>query len=161
MLPAKLAGAATSTSTGTPPPPARRSRTHCSIEPLGKHVGAVVHGIDLTRAELIDVATRHELAAALYEYGVIVFRGTPLTPEQQWAVYQMFDHKDYDGERYTTPDYTLQGGDWSLLPGTGKHVEVLGTVEGARHNPLYAGFAWHSDGMYFEQPPTLTFHVLC
>lgn len=132
---------------------------HCDvwIEPLGQHdVGAIVHGIDLTRPELIDEATRHSLEAALYQYGVIVFRGTSLAPEQQWAVYQMFDHKDYDGEGYTTPDYTLQGGDWSLLPGTGKHVEVLGTVKGARHNPLHAGFAWHSDGLYFEQPPTLT-----
>lgn len=136
-------------------PTAARPSTHW-IEPVGEHVGAVVHDIDLTSTELIDEGTRQELAAALYDYGVIVFRGTSLTPEQQWAVYQMFDHKDYDGEGYTTPDYTLQGGDWSMLPGTGKHVEVLGTVEGARHNPLYAGFAWHSDGMYFEQPPTLT-----
>lgn len=127
------------------------------VETVGvQGVGAIVHGVDLTTPELIDESTRADLNAALYEHGVIVFRGTSLTPEQQWAVYQMFDHKDYDGETYTTPDYTLQGGDWSLLPGSGKHVEVLGTVEGARHNPLYAGFAWHSDGMYFEQPPTLT-----
>ena len=142
-------GSATSTVKPTVAP------THW-IEPLGEHLGAVVHGIDLTRPELIDDATRRDLVAAQYQYGVIVFRGTPLTPAQQWAVYQFFDHQDYDGEDYTGPDYTRQGGDWSLLPGTGKHVEVLGTVEGARHNPLYAGYAWHCDGMYFEQPPTHT-----
>jgi alpha-ketoglutarate-dependent taurine dioxygenase len=80
-------------------------------------------------------------------------------------------------------DYIAQGGDWTMLESE-PHVEVLGTVEGARSNPLYAGFAWHSvraasyaalshcyvsslsptadiemcaqDGMYVHTPPTLT-----
>ena len=36
--------------------------------------------IDLTTPELIDASTRADLNAALYEHGVIVFRGTSLTP---------------------------------------------------------------------------------
>ena len=136
------------------------------VEPVDNaRLGAIVTGLDLTDLSTVDGSTREELNSALYAHGVIVLRGSgALTPEQQWGVYQLFDHLDYDspytGEardgEYSIPDYTAQGGDWSLLPGSGGHVEVLGTVEGARHNPLYAGFAWHSDGMYFDQPPTLT-----
>eukprot|EP01051_Picozoa_sp_SAG22_P010264 SAG22_NODE_912_length_6534_cov_2.967211_1_plen_701_part_00 len=128
-----------------------------TTEPVreGSVFGAFVRGLD-PRDAPFDAEVSSQLRAALYAHGVIVFRGggggAALSPVQQWAVYQSFDYVDYDGGGYTAPDYAAQGGDWHSHKSEPR-VEVLGTVEGARHNPLYAGFAWHSDGMYYTGSP--------
>jgi alpha-ketoglutarate-dependent taurine dioxygenase len=130
--------------------------------------GAAITGVDLrvTPASALDGAA---LRSLLHEHGFLLFRrggggaapsgslsaDSPplLTPQQQWAVYQHFDHVDFAGD-YRSADYLSQGGSWNILEEE-PHTEVLGTVEGARSNPLAAGFALHTDGiMYTSTPPS-------
>ena len=55
--------------------------TALRIEKLTPHVGAEVHGIDLSRP--LDEPTFKDVHAALIDNGVIFFRDQHLTPDQQ------------------------------------------------------------------------------
>jgi taurine dioxygenase len=58
------------------------------IQPLGGTVGAEIHGLDLSRpVDDDDVAS---IRSALFEYGVVFFRGQNLTPEAHIAFAERF-----------------------------------------------------------------------
>jgi alpha-ketoglutarate-dependent 2,4-dichlorophenoxyacetate dioxygenase len=59
-----------------------------TIVPVHPLFGAEVSGVDLTRP--LDSATFAAIAAAFDEYSVLVFRGQPLTDEQQMAFSERF-----------------------------------------------------------------------
>jgi alpha-ketoglutarate-dependent 2,4-dichlorophenoxyacetate dioxygenase len=59
-----------------------------TIVPVHPLFGAEVSGVDLTRP--LDGATFAAIAAAFDEYSVLVFRGQPLTDEQQMAFSERF-----------------------------------------------------------------------
>ncbi|MFE6697556.1 TauD/TfdA dioxygenase family protein [Streptomyces sp. NPDC057718] len=64
---------------GRPDRPYERFR----LVPLGRVIGAEIHGVDLSRP--LDAAVRAELDRALLEWKVLFFRGQHLTSQQQRA----------------------------------------------------------------------------
>jgi alpha-ketoglutarate-dependent 2,4-dichlorophenoxyacetate dioxygenase len=59
-----------------------------TITPVHPHLGAEVAGVDLSRS--VDDETFARIAEAFDEHSVLVFRGQPLTDEQQAAFSQRF-----------------------------------------------------------------------
>ncbi len=62
--------------------------TRFVVEPYTPTIGAVIHGLDLSRP--LDATTQSELRRALAEHEVIFFRDQQLTPAQQVEFTQIF-----------------------------------------------------------------------
>ena len=63
-----------------------------TIEKLTPHIGALVHGVDLSRP--LDEPTFKQVHDALIEHCVIFFRDQHLTPQQQKAFGRRFGEPD-------------------------------------------------------------------
>jgi taurine dioxygenase len=109
------------------------------IEPLSKHVGAEIKGVDV--AALSDGAFE-KVEDAYNRYSVLVFRDQKLTPEQHIAFARRF------GDLEISPRTQF------ALPG---HPEVLvlsNIIENGRPiGNADAGRTWHTDMSYTKTPP--------
>ena len=114
------------------------------VKKLGKHLGAEISGVDLSRP--IDDDTFSQISKAFFDNQVVVFRGQQLAPEQQIAFTRRFGVL----EQHVRKE--------SRLPG---HPEILvvsnvvrddGTPIGAQD----AGRFWHSDLSYKREPSLLS-----
>ena len=109
------------------------------IEPLSKHVGAEIKGVDV--ANLSD-GDFEKIEDAYNRYSVLVFREQKLTPEQHIAFARRF------GELEISPRTQF------ALPG---HPEVLVLsniiVDGKPIGNADAGRTWHTDMSYTKTPP--------
>jgi taurine dioxygenase len=109
--------------------------TALRIEKLTPHVGAEVHGVDLSRP--LDERTFKEVHDALIDNGVIFFRDQHLTPEQQKDFGRLF------GELHVHPAAP------ALLEG---HPEIL-VIHADEKSKRVAGEVWHSDVSCDPEPP--------
>ena len=105
----------------------------------GKPLGHEIAGVDLRN---LDDATFREIEAAYDTYGVVVFRGQTLTPQDQVAFSRRFGPLDrFVLERFNMPD----------LP----EVFVLSNIieNGQPIGMGDAGRYWHSDMWVSDRPP--------
>lgn len=104
------------------------------IEPLTPRIGAIVHGVDLTRP-LTD-ETFGEIHDAWMDHLVLFFRDQPMTPEQHLAFGRRF------GELHVHPAAPYANDDPALMK--------IHTDENSFRNN---GEGWHSDVSADEEPP--------
>ncbi len=105
---------------------------HLSVEPVGTHVGATIHGVDLAAPTAGDIAA---IRQALYDHGVVFFRGQTLTPDQHIAF----------AERFAPVDITRF---FSAVPTHPQIAEVRKEPEQKRN----IGGGWHTDHSYDVAP---------
>lgn len=114
------------------------------VNPLSAHIGAEIHGVDLTQP--LDAQRVAEIRAALLRWKVVFFRKQYLTHEQHVAFSQqfgeltvghpVFGHVDGHQEIYSISKYrkaTRFQGEALLRPWTGWHTDVTAAV-----NPPFA-----------------------
>lgn len=115
-----------------------------TVKPMGRHIGAEISGVDLSKP--LDDATFAQIADAFFRHEVVYFRGQKLTPGQQVEFTRRFGIL----EQHVRKE--------SRLPG---HPEILvvsnllddsGKAIGAQD----AGRFWHSDLSYKKEPSLLS-----
>jgi taurine dioxygenase len=115
-----------------------------SVSKLGKHLGAEISGVDLSRPPDDDTFSR--ISEAFFENQVVVFRDQKLTPSQQVAFTRRFGVL----EEHVRKEHRLDG-----------HPEILvvsNVVDGAGRaiGVQDAGRFWHSDLSYKRLPSMLS-----
>ncbi|MEU9017761.1 TauD/TfdA family dioxygenase [Actinomadura sp. NPDC048394] len=111
--------------------------------PLAATVGAEVRGVDAERL-VRDGTVAAAVAAALDRYGVLVFRGLHLGPEDQVAFARRLGEIDYEPGHH---------------PVRGIYRVTLDKTKNASADYLKATFAWHMDGctpLHGEPPQKAT-----
>lgn len=103
------------------------------VRPLSPHIGAEIAGVDLTRADVGQIA---EIRAALLEHLVIFFRDQHFDLDSQKAFGRRF------GELHIHPG----------APGAPGHPEVMPIHTDAKSSYV-AGESWHSDVSCDVEPP--------
>src|SRR3954462_15283771 len=81
------------------------SYSHIRVEPLSRHVGAELSGVDL--AQPIPEAVFGEIHRAFGEYGVVFFRDQHLTPAQHVGFAERFAPIDINRFFVAVPDYPM------------------------------------------------------
>ncbi|HUO13302.1 MAG TPA: TauD/TfdA family dioxygenase [Caulobacteraceae bacterium] len=94
--------------------------------------GAYMRDIDLGR---IDAAQAGELRAALFEHGVLFFRGQSLSPEQHIALAEAFGPIDVNRFFPAAPGYPM-----------------IAKVEKTAEQTSNIGGGWHTDHSYDAEP---------
>jgi len=110
------------------------------VEPLSKHLGAEVSGVDLSRE--LDGSTFDAIETAYNSHSVLVFRDQKLTPVQQIAFARRF------GELEISPRTQF------ALPGFSEILVISNIIED--NKPIGnadAGRTWHTDLSYTKTPP--------
>ena len=118
-------------------------RTALTCEPLADTVGAQVHGLDAAQLANDD-AIAAEIAAALERYGVLVFRGLHLGPDDQVAFSERLGKIDYEPGHH---------------PVRGIYRVTLDKSKNSSAEYLKATFHWHMDGctpLHGEPPQKAT-----
>src|SRR5205085_12583035 len=106
---------------------------HSRVEPVSRHVGAEIFGIDLARP-VADGAFA-EIRHAFGEHGVVFFRDQLLSPEQHVAFAERFAPIEIN--RF-----------FAAVPGYPMIAEVRKEPEQTRN----IGGGWHTDHSYDEAP---------
>ena len=115
-----------------------------TITRLGKHLGARITGVDLSRP--LDDATFAAVSQAFFEHEVAVFPGQNLTPEQQIAFTSRFGALEHHVRKEARlPDHP------EVLILSNK-LDAQGKAIGAQD----AGRFWHSDLSYKREPSLLS-----
>ncbi len=109
-----------------------RATAAFEIEPIGRSIGAEIHGLDLTRP--LDPATFQALEAALVEYKVIYARDQHITTAQHVALGRLF------GELEVHP----------FRP-EGEFPEIM-VLDNHKDNPVLSTDVWHSDTTFRKCP---------
>ncbi len=109
------------------------SYRHIRVEPVSRHVGAEIGGVDLS-APIADEALA-EIRDAFGKYGVVFFRDQSLTPEQHVAVAQRFGPINVN--RF-----------FATVAGHPMIAEVRKEPDQTRN----IGGGWHTDHSYDEAP---------
>lgn len=115
-----------------------------SIRRLGRHLGAEILGIDLSRP--LDDAAFAGISDAFFEHQVVVFRDQRLRPSQQIAFTRRFG----DLEQHVRKEHRLDGYPEILI------VSNIIDERGAAIGVQDAGRFWHSDLSYKESPSLLS-----
>jgi taurine dioxygenase len=111
---------------------------------LGKHLGAEISGVDLSKP--LDDDTFAQVSKAFFDNQVVVFRGQKLSPEQQIAFTRRFGVL----EQHVRKESRLPGYPEILV--VSNLVKEDGTPIGAQD----AGRFWHSDLSYKCEPSLLS-----
>ena len=115
-----------------------------TVTKLGKHLGASITGVDLSRP--LDDATFAAVSKAFFDNEVVVFPGQKLTPEQHVAFTQRFGvlehHVRKEARLGNHPEIFILS---NILDENGKAI-------GAQD----AGRFWHSDLSYKREPSLLS-----
>ena len=109
-----------------------RATAPFEIEPIGRTIGAEIHGLDLARP--LDPACFAALEAALIEHKVIYARDQQLTSAQHVAIGRLF------GELEVHP----------FRP-EGEFPEIM-VLDNHKDNPVLSTDVWHSDTTFRECP---------
>jgi taurine dioxygenase len=115
-----------------------------TINRIGKHLGAEISGIDLSKP--LDDNTFSQVAKAFYDNEVVVFRKQKLTPEQQIAFTRRFGTL----EQHVRKEHRLEGYPEILI------VSNVLNAEGKAIGVEDAGRFWHSDLSYKQVPSLLS-----
>ena len=114
------------------------------ITPLTDHLGAEFSGVDLSSSLAADDAG--SIRDALAEYGVIVFHGQNLTPEQQVEFTRIFGKPEIN---FNAKRFGIDGNQEIYII---SNIMENGKPIGTRR----AGEPWHSDMSYAKQPAHAT-----
>jgi taurine dioxygenase len=115
-----------------------------SVRKQGRHLGAEIAGVDLSRP--LDEATFTAIADAFFEHQVVVFRDQALAPAQQVAFTRRFGEL----EQHVRKEHRLAGYPEILV------VSNLLDERGAAIGVQDAGRFWHSDLSYKQVPSLLS-----
>jgi len=115
-----------------------------TVNRIGKHLGAEIAGVDLSRP--MDDSTFAQVSSAFFDNEVVVLRNQKITPEQQIAFTRRFGVL----EQHVRKEHRLEGYPEILivsnvLNGQGKAIGVED-----------AGRFWHSDLSYKQVPSLLS-----
>lgn len=105
-----------------------------SIEPLSGAVGAIIHGVDISRE--LDDPVVERIRAALLAHLAVFFRDQDLSPEAEVRFARYFGELD----RYP------------FVRGMDAYPDIVEVVKNA-HETINFGGIWHSDTTYLECPP--------
>lgn len=114
-----------------------------SVVPMAAPLGAEIRGIDL--ASPPDQAAYAQILDALHQYGVIVFRGQTLTPDQLAAFSACFGELDI---HHMTEHVFPHLPQVRVLSNVKKDGKSIGITKGGMH--------WHSDLSYKPLPALVT-----
>jgi taurine dioxygenase len=115
-----------------------------TVTKIGKHLGAEISGVDLSRP--LDDATFAEVARAFFDNEVAFFRNQRLTPEQQIAFTRRFGTL----EQHVRKESRLAAHPEILI--VSNVLDENGRAIGAQD----AGRFWHSDLSYKKEPSMLS-----
>jgi taurine dioxygenase len=115
-----------------------------SVKRLGKHLGAEIHGVDLSAP--LDDATFAQVASAFFDNEVVVFRDQRITPAQQIAFTRRFGPL----EAHERKESRLADHDEIFV--LSNKLDANGKAIGAQD----AGRYWHSDLSYKREPSMLS-----
>ena len=115
-----------------------------TITRIGKHLGAEISGIDLSRP--VDDNTFAQIANAFFDNEVVFFRNQNLTPAQQIAFTRRFGVL----EAHVRKESRLGGHDEIFV--LSNKLDASGKPIGAQD----AGRFWHSDLSYKREPSMLS-----
>ena len=115
-----------------------------TVNRIGKHLGAEISGVDLSRP--INDDTFSKIAAAFYDNEVIFFRNQKLAPEQHIAFTRRFGIL----EQHVRKEHRLEGFPEILI------VSNVRDSEGKAIGVEDAGRFWHSDLSYKQVPSLLS-----
>ena len=115
-----------------------------TVTRLGKHLGAEISGVDLSKP--LDSATFEEVRHAFFDNEVVVFRNQTLTPAQQIAFTRRFGVL----EAHVRKEARLGGHDEIFV--LSNILDDNGKAIGAQD----AGRYWHSDLSYKAEPSMLS-----
>ena len=115
-----------------------------SVKKLGRHLGAEIAGVDLSRP--LDDRTFGEISTAFFEHQVVVFRDQQITPPQQIAFTRRFGEL----EQHVRKEHRLGGYPEILV--VSNVLDERGRAIGVQD----AGRFWHSDLSYKQVPSLLS-----
>ena len=115
-----------------------------TVHRIGKHLGAEISGVDLSRP--LDDDTFSKIAAAFYDSEVVVFRNQTLTPEQHIDFTRRFGAL----EQHVRKEHRLDGYPEVLI------VSNVRDAQGKAIGVEDAGRFWHSDLSYKQVPSLLS-----
>lgn len=115
-----------------------------SVRKTGKHLGAEISGVDLSRP--LDDGTFARISNAFFEHQVVVFRDQRLTPSQQVA----FSRRFGELENHVRKEHCLEGYPEILV--VSNVLDERGSAIGVQD----AGRFWHSDLSYKQVPSLLS-----
>ena len=115
-----------------------------TVTRLGKHVGAEISGVDLSRP--LDDETFNQVAKAFFDNQVVCFRNQKITPEQQIAFTRRFGVL----EQHVRKEHRLEGYPEILI------VSNILDRQGKAIGVEDAGRFWHSDLSYKQVPSLLS-----
>ena len=114
------------------------------VRKLGKHLGAEIAGVDLSRP--LDDDTFAQISKAFFDNEVVFFRNQKITPEQQIAFTRRFGVL----EQHVRKEHRLEGYPEILIVSNvlNDHGKAIGVED--------AGRFWHSDLSYKQVPSLLS-----
>ena len=115
-----------------------------TVTRLGKHCGAEISGVDLSKE--LDASTFAQVASAFFDNEVVVFRNQKITPAQQIAFTRRFGVL----EQHVRKESRLEGHPEILI--VSNVLDENGNAIGAQD----AGRFWHSDLSYKKEPSMLS-----
>ena len=115
-----------------------------TVHRIGKHLGAEISGVDLSRP--LDDDTFSKIAAAFYDSEVVVFRNQTLTPGQHIDFTRRFGVL----EQHVRKEHRLDGYPEVLI------VSNVRDAQGKAIGVEDAGRFWHSDLSYKQVPSLLS-----
>jgi taurine dioxygenase len=115
-----------------------------TVNRIGKHLGAEISGVDLSKP--LDDDTFAQVAKAFFDNEVAFFRNQKLTPEQQIAFTRRFGVL----EQHVRKESRLQGHPEILI--ISNLLDENGNAIGSQD----AGRFWHSDLSYKKEPSMLS-----
>src|SRR5687768_13395708 len=115
-----------------------------TVTKLGKHCGAEISGVDLSKE--LDSDTFAQVADAFFDNEVVVFRNQKITPAQQVAFTRRFGTL----EVHVRKESRLEGHPEILI--VSNVLDDKGNAIGAQD----AGRFWHSDLSYKKEPSMLS-----
>ena len=115
-----------------------------TVNKIGKHLGAEISGVDLSRE--LDSDTFAQVANAFFDNEVVFFRDQRLTPQQQVAFTRRFGTL----EQHVRKESRLEGHPEILI--ISNVLDEKGNAIGAQD----AGRFWHSDLSYKREPSMLS-----
>jgi taurine dioxygenase len=120
------------------------ARPTLTVKRIGKHCGAEISGVDLSKP--LDDTTFARVRDAFFEHEVVFFRGQKLTPQQQVDFTRRFGVL----EQHVRKESRLDGHPEILV--ISNVLDASGKAIGAQD----AGRFWHSDLSYKGEPSMLS-----
>jgi taurine dioxygenase len=112
--------------------------------PLSEQLGVTIEGIDF--AQPLDEGAAEELRALWREHGLLLVRGSNVTPEAQIAFSRLF------GELEAHPLKTIRAGAWPELMELDSRDERTNPVSYWNDEPVIGRLPWHKDLIYTARP---------